>query len=119
MATSTPELPSEKAHVAKDDFKFSDMQTIEYLEEEANKTMLVLSANAVVVSDLSREYASLRDRGIDIIDKDRDDVEDFIQHLKTIEDDLKMEQSRIDVLLRIAADRKQMVSECTSCREWT
>lgn len=106
--------PKEKDPVVleSEDFSFSDLQEIQYVEEKANETVLVLKMNSEIVSDLRKFYS-------DLIDSDdckrtmrercKANVANLEQYVRGILSDLKMQQDRLEMLQKILSERKQLV----------
>jgi hypothetical protein len=107
-----PETTDKLKNVAIDDTSFEDFQTVQFSEDQANEALLILRANSKVLMDLRQEYTSLlknKSCPASILCY-ATDVERFDQHLANVEKDLLMQQNRLEALLRVLADRKNLVS---------
>ena len=111
-----PELPigspDQPQAGSQPEFSFSDLQRIQFIEEKANETLLVLKANITVLTELRQHYRSLLESenwppelGL----KCKCEIERFEKRVSHIENDLRMQQSRTETLLRLLADRKSLV----------
>jgi hypothetical protein len=112
-----PELPPDpierNGHGEFDGFSFGDLQRIQFIEEKANETLLILKFNSSVLSELGQQYGSI------IVSKDCPesirrcgrDVARFQIRIASVKNDLQMQHSRVETLLRLLADRKTLV--CT------
>lgn len=94
-----------------DDFSFIDLQNIQFLEDKANEALLVLKANANVLRELKQEYAFFVDEDPPptIAEGCQAETRTFLQHLVSSTQDIEMQQSRLDTLLKLLADRKSLV----------
>ncbi|MCJ1460308.1 hypothetical protein MMC28_010687 [Mycoblastus sanguinarius] len=96
------------------EFSFTDLQRIQDIEEKANAAMLILKSNITVLTELKQYYrtiAAFQGWPSELTSHCKGDVLRFEQHLTSIENDLQMQHSRIETLLRLIADRKSLV-EC-------
>ena len=111
-----PELPIGSADQpqagSQPEFSFSDLQRIQFIEEKANETLLVLKANITVLTELRQHYRSLLESenwppelGLEC----KCEIDRFEKRVSHIENDLRMQQSRTETLLRLLADRKSLV----------
>ena len=92
-------------------FSFSDLQRIHYIEEKANEAILILRANTKVLVELKQHYRVLADSPVwpeELSQCDRDIVR-FEKRMHNIENEFEMQQSRVEILLRLIADRKELV----------
>lgn len=89
-----------------------EFQDIQFSEEQATAVLLILKANSKVLADLRNEYRSvLRNLQCPASVKACEmEIERFEQHLLNVEKDLAMQQGRLEALLRVLADRKNLVS---------
>ncbi|KAI9709969.1 MAG: hypothetical protein M1820_003047 [Bogoriella megaspora] len=95
--------------LTQEDFSFQDLQRIQSTEDKVSETLLILQANECVVSELQHFYESLL--------KDSDESEFIgnrcaaaIQQLSQVANDaaneLRMQQTRVNTLLRLFSARK-------------
>ncbi|KAL9630915.1 MAG: hypothetical protein Q9164_006175 [Protoblastenia rupestris] len=94
------------------DFSFTDMQRIQNIEEKANGAILILKTNITVLTDLKQFYrttAGFQGWPPELDSKCKGDWSRFEQHLTSVENDMRMQHSRIETLLRLIADRKNLV----------
>ncbi|KAK5729694.1 hypothetical protein LTR17_011771 [Elasticomyces elasticus] len=93
-----------------DDFTFDDMQQMQYFEERANEALWVLKSNSNVLKDLDREYASLPSGMSEIKTMgEGTELDDFSRSIQDVTKDLMMQESRVESLLRLLADRKTLL----------
>lgn len=96
------------------EFSFADMQRIQYIEEKANTAMLILKTNVTVLTDLKQYYqtiALLESWPSELASRCREDTLHFEQRVSTVVNDMNMQHSRTETLLRIISDRKSLVSQ--------
>jgi len=100
-----------KASQDQEEFSFSDLQHIQFIEEKANETLLVLKVNANVLMVLKQHYRTFFDSD-DCPDALKTncklDVSRFERRVESVVNDLHMQQSRLETLLRLLADRKTL-----------
>lgn len=94
------------------DFSFSDLQRIQFISEKVNETLLVLKINVNVLTELRQYYRSVCESdgwpdGLKL--KCKGDFSRFERRIIIVEKDLRMQQSRGETLIRLAADRKSLV----------
>jgi hypothetical protein len=111
-----PERPPEPIEVKKENghegFSFSDLQRIQFIEEQANEALLVLKTNSIVMTELRDNYGSVmqsEDCPQDLKTNCKDPFARFQSRTASLQHDLRMEQSRVETLLRLLADRKTLV----------
>lgn len=104
-------------------FSFADLQKVHYVEEKANEALLVLEANAAVIQELREFYTNakgaLKDAPLDastVVSA----VGKFHSHLDVTAKDLKMQQARSRMLLKLLSDRKSLVrtKQVPDSRTW-
>lgn len=95
------------------DYTPEDLQILQNYEEKTNEAIMILEANADVLSSLGAFYRRLVER------KDfplrGDCAEGVFKFAASVDDmvyDSKMQISRAKLLVRITADRKSLVSSC-------
>lgn len=94
------------------DFFFGDLQRIQFIQEKANESLLVLKLNADVLTELRQHYRpSCGSDGWlrELTFKCKREVSRFEKRVIAVESDLRMQQSRTETLLRLLADRKSLV----------
>ncbi|KAH0539072.1 hypothetical protein FGG08_004370 [Glutinoglossum americanum] len=92
-------------------FSFSQLQRVQFIEDKANETLLVLKANVSVLSELKHCYRSLFDSGDcskELAVRCKAGLTRFESRITSVENDLWMQQSRVETLLRLLADRKSL-----------
>lgn len=111
-----PEQPPEPIEdMVEDDhegFSFGDLQRIQFIEEQANETLLILKTNGSVLTELSEYYCSVmrsEDCPPELQEHSKDRFARFDSRIGSIQYDLRMEQARVEILLRLLADRKTLV----------
>lgn len=107
-----PEPIEEQGENGHEGFSFNDLQRIQFIEEQANETLLVLKTNRNVLAELNEYYCSVI-RSKDCPQEIKQHCEDrfvrFETRIASVQHDLRMEQSRVETLLRLLADRKTLV----------
>ncbi|ERF69885.1 hypothetical protein EPUS_05427 [Endocarpon pusillum Z07020] len=110
-----PERPPE-ATLKKEDghggFSFKDLQRIQFIEEQANETLLVLKNNTNILTELTEHYSSVmqsEDCPQEIEQHCKGQFAHFGSRIVSVQHDLRMQQSRVETLLRILADRKTLL----------
>jgi hypothetical protein len=107
-----PEPIDEKGEDDHDGFSFGDLQRIQFIEEKANETLLVLKTNINVLAELRDYYKSViqsEDCPKDLEQQCSGHFSQFESHVGSVQHDLRMQQSRLETLLRLLADRKTLV----------
>lgn len=93
-------------------FSLSDLQESHSIEEIVNNTCLNLKVNHNVLSELKAAYKSFEHaKGWpqDLSDKCRGDLIRFEQRITSIQNDMAIQQSQVETLSRLIADRKSLV----------
>ena len=114
----SPDLPS-RPEVTPDSgceegFSFENLQKIQFLEEKANETHLVLKTNISVLLEFKKYYQSIMDSEDwpqDLKARCRRDVLQYESRLNTVSNDHQMQQERIERLLCLLANRKNLVRQ--------
>ncbi|KAL9131378.1 MAG: hypothetical protein Q9175_006779 [Cornicularia normoerica] len=94
------------------EFSFSDLQRIHFIQEKANETLLVLKLNVEVLTELRQHYRSICESvgwPRELTLKCKSKVFRFEKRVIAVENDLRMQQSRSETLLRLLADRKSLL----------
>lgn len=107
-----PEVASKREEDGRGGFSFEDLQRIQFIEEQANETLLVLKTNMNVLTELTEHYSSvMQSEGCpqEIKQHCRGLFAHFESRVVSTQHDLRMQQSRVETLLRILADRKTLV----------
>jgi hypothetical protein len=96
-----------------DEFSFTDLQHVQFLEEKANEILLVLESNINVISEVRKHYQET------IASEDwpealtKSCVREFVRFDKStssVISDLQMQHSRTKMMLQLLTDRKSLVS---------
>ena len=98
--------------ISSQDFSFSDLQRIHFIQEKVDETLLVLKINVDVLAELRQHYRSIFESDgwpCELILKCKGDIPRFEKRIISVENDLRMQQSRSETLLRLLADRKSLV----------
>ena len=93
-------------------FSFGDLQETQHIEEKANETVLILELNLNVISQLRSYYQSIFESqkiSKEINLKCKDDMVCFRRRIDGIENDIKLQLIRVNALLRLLADRKDLL----------
>lgn len=117
MAYDGPSMMAQldyKRHVttSHEDFSFSDLQRIQFIQEKVNETLLVLKVNVNVLTELRQHYRSICESDgwpRELALKCKGDIFRFEKRVIAVEKDLQMQQSRTETLLSLLADRKSLV----------
>jgi hypothetical protein len=97
-------------------FSFSDLQKVQLVEDKANEVLLVLESNINVLLKLQEHYEYVTGSEHcppNLIQDCARDIERFEKRIVSIINDLRMQQSRTQTLLRLLADRKSLVRSIT------
>lgn len=112
-----PELPpfqsTQRDATEGQEFFFSDLQTIQHIEERANEALLTVKVNNDVMEEIKDHYQSClesQDCPVDLTFHAQVDFLKFKKRIISVQKDLKVQQSRAEALLRQVADRKSLVS---------
>lgn len=113
-----PQTPDDRSRPAKMDsrqvFSFTDVQRTHHTEKNANAAMLILKSNISIFADIKRYYRtilSFQGWPSELTDKCPEDISRFEQDLFSIENEMRLQLSRIETLLQWIADRKSLVSQ--------
>jgi hypothetical protein len=107
-----PETIEEKPQDGHEGFSFGDLQRIQFIEEQANEALLVLRTNTNVMTELKEYYHATmqsEDCPQEIQQHCKDRHAHFESRIASVQHDLRMQQSRVETLLRLLADRKTLV----------
>lgn len=102
-----------------DDFTYNDLRELQYIEDQANMTVLAIRSNINIISDLLGYYNILQkseefERTIgNTCDSP---MKRFCSQVGSILSDLRLHQSRVETLLQLLADRKALV--CSLALVW-
>ena len=94
-------------------FSFSHLQKIQYIEEKANESLLVLKSNTNVLRQLREYYSSINqseDWPQNLRSKNRREMLCFQKRLAAVESYHREQQERVEVLLALLANRKSLVN---------
>lgn len=98
--------------VATEDFSFSEIQDVQRLEEKTNDAFSVLKTNIKILSKLKDYYqsvAALEDWPTEIELNCKRTSANFERRVSNIIDDLQMQETRLETLLRLLDDRKTLL----------
>lgn len=107
-----PAFNPQIAAIDPEDYTFKDLQQLQFDEEKANEALLILRMNANILLELIEYYQSLsssEDFPDDLRKNCKGDVTRFQRRVAGVISDLRMQQSRIEMLLQLAADRKSLL----------
>lgn len=108
-----PELQEEKDPNSQVELEFSDLQQIQYIEEKTHEAALVLKLNVEVLEELKEHYRYLFSHASfpeEINSACQKDIFRFEKCVLGAEKDMRMHQARTETLLRLIAERKNLVS---------
>lgn len=97
-----------------DGFTYDDLQRVQDIEGQVNEALLVIKSNVSVMMELKSYFLSLSQSHHfpdSLKNSDRDHVPRFCVQVSSSMNDLKLQQSRAETLLRLLADRKSAVNE--------
>ncbi|OCL06941.1 hypothetical protein AOQ84DRAFT_342611 [Glonium stellatum] len=92
-------------------FQFSDLQNTQHIEEKVNETLLILRMNTKILKELKEYYSSLlgSQHSSEYLNEDYEgDISRFENRVSSVISDLQMQESRLETLLRLLADRKAL-----------
>ena len=107
-----PELEGDKDPDADDKFEFADLQRIQTLEETTQEALLVLRLNISVLEELKGHYHYITNHASfpkKMKDACESDINKFEKCISRVEKDLRMQQARAEILLRLVAERKTLL----------
>lgn len=107
-----PGLPIEDSISQQESFSFSDLQRLQFIEERTHEALLVLKQNMTVLKELRQHYhaaGSTPDLPREIRSDCRMDFAKFENRVLAVERDLGMQQLRIEALMTLLADRKNLL----------
>jgi hypothetical protein len=96
-----------------ENFTFSDMQRVQFLEDKANEVLLILESNIHVLTELEMHYKTVRTSEYwpeEFSKEGSAEIMRFHNRIASIINDLRMQSSRTKTLLRLLTDRKNLVS---------
>ena len=103
-------------HLSSDDednhFSIEDMQTIQTIEEKINTALLVLRTNHNTIDQLRNFYCTIQQfEGwpCDLAASSNEHIVQFAASVANIETDLRLQQARLETLVRLLADRKALL----------
>ena len=110
--TPTAMEQSRSEHYDQKDFSFANLRKTHQIEEKANEVALILRLNVKVICQLAQHYRAIiqkKDFPTHLAEECEDDIYDFELRINSIENDLHLQVLRIETLLRLIVDRKNMV----------
>lgn len=113
VSIQATELPTSGSRPTKDTgFSFSDLQGTHAIEEIVNNANLLMKVNQNVLTELREAYKSFEDSPgwpASLSSNCRGDLTRFDQRVASIQNDMAIQQSRVEKLLRLISDRKSLV----------
>ena len=101
-----------RGNEARYEYKPKDVQVVQTYEDKTNEAIMIMEANIDVLAALRKYYEGLlRHKEFPFKKSCRDSVLNFAAQVKDMINDSRMQVSRAKLLVRIAADRKTIVSE--------
>jgi hypothetical protein len=94
-------------------FKFSDLQQVQYIEDKTHEVLLVLRLNSGVLEALRQHYQYVTSHSefpAQLASECEVDLVRFNKCILGVEKDLSMLRSRTETLLRLLENRKNLVS---------
>ncbi|KAL8996226.1 MAG: hypothetical protein Q9169_004204 [Polycauliona sp. 2 TL-2023] len=98
---------------SRQEFSFTDVQRTHHTEKNANAATLVLKNNISVFADIKRYYRtimSFEGWPSELTDTCHEVLSRFEQDLSSIENEMRLQLSRLETLLQWISDRKSLVS---------
>lgn len=106
MAVVGPRTPS----MGRREYTSADLRTVQNYEDNTNEAIMVLEANADVLTSVRQFYERLvENKDFPLKGTSSGDVATFTTRLNDMIYDLRMQISRAKLLVRITADRKSLV----------
>ena len=102
------------------EFSFSDLQGTHHVEEIVNDAKLLVKVNQNVLTDIKEVYKSFEGSPawpVELSSHCRGELDRFQQRIRSIKNDMAIQQSRIENLLTRIADRKSLVCTYLFCRQ--
>lgn len=96
-----------------EDFTYDDLRELQHIEDQGNMTVLALRSNISIISELAGYYDNLHhseDFQNALASRCTPALKRFAARGRSILNDLKLHQSRVETLLQLLADRKALVS---------
>ena len=93
-------------------FNFTDLQRIQFLEEKANETLLILKADKSILTEIECHYRNtteLEDWPCHLKLGCKRELLHFERRMVSVENSFTLQQSRAETLLRLLANRKSLV----------
>ena len=117
-AAQSPQQDAE--HDEQQDFSFAKLQKVQYIEEMAHEALLVIRLNIGVIRQLKQYYDTIL-KSVNfpqnVIQECQDDLEHFQLRISGILEDLQMQVLRVQTLLQLLRDRKNLVTSIVqSCQ---
>lgn len=104
-----PEEPNEGGQP---EFCFSNLQRIQFIEEKANETSLVLKTNVNVLAELREHYSFIADSGDwpkHLRKTCNGEILRFVKRVKVVENDHRMHLERTENMIHLLNARKNLV----------
>jgi hypothetical protein len=95
-----------------DGLSLDDMQRIQFIEEKADEVFLVFKTNINILAKLADYYSSImhsEDWAPHLLQKCKSSLIRFGSRIESAQHELQMQQSRLEALLRLLANRKRLV----------
>lgn len=111
-----PQLRQNGDNDSQEKFRFSDLQSMQYIEEKVQEALLVLRLNAEVLQDLREHYKYVVTHSecpSEIAIGCATEIMRFEKSVRNVEKDLRLQQSRTETLLHLLTERKTFVSSAS------
>lgn len=111
LSTSAPDAPQDSS-LSAGEFSFDDLRRIEYIEEQANGALLVITLNCSILNALVEHHTAVMASVScpdDLKTKCANDFRRFVSRILHICAEMQMQKARLEFLLRLLADRKALV----------
>jgi hypothetical protein len=99
-------------HAENEDFSYDDLRRIQYIEDQANVALLVIRSNVNILGNLKGYYNTLHtstEFQMTLGNECDTPLQRFTAKVTAVVNDLELQQSRVETLLRLLADRKSLV----------
>jgi hypothetical protein len=103
-----------------DDFSYDDLREIQFMEDQTNVCLLVIKSNISILGDLQGHYQALQGSNeFQMTFGNECDVylSRFNGRVRTVVNDFKLQQSRLEALGRLIGDRKSLVRDNVTLKE--
>ncbi|KNG49609.1 mitosis inhibitor protein kinase swe1 [Stemphylium lycopersici] len=108
-----PVFVDDERNTSQEPHSFRDLQQIQYIEEKAQESLLVLNQNTEVLEELKQYYADMVQHPSfpsDLRTECSSELVRFNRAIEGVEKDLRMLRSRTETLVHLLGNRKDLLS---------